>query len=406
MAPLTGEALVAPAAPPLIGHVPAFRRRRLALLTRCATSPGPAVWLRIGGPAMLLKRPEDIRHVFTIGAAAYEKSPRAIGGRARRVIGDTVFTADGDTHRPRRRRVQPAFRYDALERLAKPLAHRVAGELEGWSAGDTIDPAAEAERIAVAAMPLTVFGVSEEPAAGAIAAGVRVRRAAMNRALHALLPVPARMPVAIRPARRRALAELDRRVLSLAAERRARAGTDLISGLAARMDDDLAVRDEALGIAVTAYETVALTVASAWGLLARNPEWWAAVRDDAAAPAVVAETLRLHPPTSLIARVARRDDTLPSGVRVPRGSKVLLSPYVVQRDPGLWPDPDRFDPSRFSAGDPGGARSYSYFPFGAGPRGCVGQGLARLEVAIVLSETAARFELAPGRRGRLAVNAA
>lgn len=406
MARVTGDALAAPAAPPVIGHVPAFRRRRLTLLKRCAASPGVAVPLRIGGPAILLKRPEDIRHVFTTGAAAYEKSPRATGARARRVVGDSVFTAEGAEHRPRRRRVQPAFRHDSLQRLAGPLAQRIAQELGRWRAGEAIHPGVEAERIALAAMPLAVFGVSEEPAARAVAAGVRVRRAAMNRALHALLPLPARLPLAVRPSRRRAVSDLDRRVLTLAAERRERPGTDIISGLAASIDDDLAVRDEALGLAVTAYETVAQTVATAWGLLARNPRWWAVVRHEAAAPAVVAETLRLHPPTSLIARIARRDDTLPSGVHVPRGAKVLLSPYVVQRDPTLWPDPARFDPSRFSAGEPAGAHSYSYFPFGAGPRGCVGQGLARLEAAIVVSETAARFELAPGPRRTLAVRAA
>ncbi len=362
--------------------------------------------LRIGGPAILLKRPEDVRHVLVTGAAAYDKSPRATGARSRRVIGDSVFAAESAQHRPRRRRVQPAFRHDALERLAEPLARRVGQELGGWRAGQTIDPDAEARRIALAAMPLAVFGVPDGPEAQRIANGIQRRRAAMDRALHALLPVPGWAPLALRPAGRRLLADLDRDVLRLAGERRERPRGDLLSSLVALIDDDRAVRDEAIGLAVTAYDTIGRAVSAAWQALAAQPEWWQAVRREGAAAAVVAETLRLHPPTLLIARVARRDDTLPSGVRVAGGSKVLLSPFVVQRDPSLWPEPNRFDPARFAAGEPGGARSYSYFPFGAGPRGCVGQGLARLEAQIVLRETAARFDLAPSPRGELTVRSA
>jgi cytochrome P450 len=406
MASKLGEAVAHPAAPPLIGHVPAFRRRRITLLDRCATSPGTAVSLRIGGPALLLKQPQDIRHVLVSGAGAYEKSPRTTGGRSRRVIGDSVFAADSGQHRPRRQRVQPAFRHDAVERLAGPLTRRVAGELDGWRAGQRIDPDAEAHRIALAAMPVAVFGVSDDPGATTIVRGVQVRRAAMDRALRALLRVPAWAPLAVRPSRRRALAELDRHVLRLAAARRESPDDDLLSGLTARIGDDQVVRDEAIGLAVTAYETIALTVSAAWRMLAVAPEWWDAVRHQGAATAVVAETLRLHPPTSLIVRVATRDDALPSGIRVAGGAKVLLSPYVVQRDPDLWPDPERFDPSRFAAGEPGGARSYSYFPFGAGPRGCVGQAFARLEATTVLNETAARFELEPAPRGHLQVRPA
>jgi pentalenene oxygenase len=406
MASKLGESVASPPALPLIGHLPAFRRRRMPLLDRCASAPEAAVALRIGGPALLLKRPGDVRHVLVSGAAAYEKSPRTTGARSRRVIGDTVFAAVRTEHRTRRRRVQPAFRHDAMGRLAEPLAHRVGAELDGWRVGQDIDPDGEGQRIALAATPLAVFGVSDEPVVTAITSGIQIRRAAMNGALHALLPVPGWVPLAVRPSRRRALADADRDVLRLVAERRKSPGDDLLSRLAARIDDDLVVRDEAVGLAVMAHEAVGLAVAASWRMLAQQPEWWHSVRREGAAPAVVAETLRLHPPTPLIARVARRDDTLPSGVEVAGGSKVLLSPYVVQRDPDLWPEPERFDPSRFAAGDPGGARSYSYFPFGAGPRVCVGQALARLEAETVLRETAARFALAPGPGDKLTVRPA
>ena len=408
--PLTpASALAAPGRAPadrprpgLPAHAPepAGRAARACRARRCRCgSGGPATAAQAprGHPPRVHHGSGGVREV-----AARDRRARTACGRRQRVHG-----RQGAQHRPRRRRVQPAFRHDALERLAEPLARRVAGELDRWRAGEAIDPAAEAHRIALAAMPLAVFGVSEEPGGGRD----RHRRAGAARRDEPRAARPAagaRAGAAGRPAAPRgapwptwtgtrcawppsAGSTPGGRDLGARGAHRRRPGRPRRGGGPRRhgIRDGRPDRGQRLGPARPA------------------PEWWTAVRREGAAPAVVAETLRLHPPTSLIARVARRDDTLPSGVAGgTAGRRCCCPPTWCSATPPCGPSRIASTPPASPTGDPGGARSYSYFPFGAGPRVCVGQGLARLEAAIVLSETAARFELAPGRRGKLAVRSA
>jgi cytochrome P450 len=107
----------------------------------------------------------------------------------------------------------------------------------------------------------------------------------------------------------------------------------------------------------------------------------------------VAESMRLWPPNAIVFRVARQDDVLPSGTRIPAGSRLFLSPYVVQRDAAYFPDPERFDPGRFSEDVPQDRSRYAYFPFGFGPRACIGQALATMECTLVLARMAQRVRL-------------
>jgi cytochrome P450 len=108
---------------------------------------------------------------------------------------------------------------------------------------------------------------------------------------------------------------------------------------------------------------------------------------------VVAESMRLWPPTPLVFRVALEDDVLPTGTRIPAGSKLLISPYIVQRDPRNFPDPERFDPRRFDQEERRGRPRFAYFPFGGGPRVCIGRTLGTLQCRLVLARLAQRVRL-------------
>jgi cytochrome P450 len=159
------------------------------------------------------------------------------------------------------------------------------------------------------------------------------------------------------------------------------------------------------------FETVARALTWAFLALSRNPDVETKLRADADrglgdrapdagdwpslryAEMTVAESMRLWPPNALVFRVAQEDDRLPTGARIRAGSKVFLSPYVVQRDPAYFPDPERFEPERFTEEAARERPKFAYFPFGGGPRVCIGQTLATLECALVLARTTQRVHL-------------
>ncbi len=110
---------------------------------------------------------------------------------------------------------------------------------------------------------------------------------------------------------------------------------------------------------------------------------------------VLAETLRLYPPSWIMVRHARRKDVLPSGVRVSEGAKLYLCQYVMHRHPLYYPDPERFDPSRFTDDAKKGRPQFAYFPFGGGARVCIGEHFAKLEAILVLAMAVQRFTFHP-----------
>jgi cytochrome P450 len=146
------------------------------------------------------------------------------------------------------------------------------------------------------------------------------------------------------------------------------------------------MREQLLAVLVAGYETTAAMMAWALHAVARDSGTRRRCADGGYASLVIAETLRLRPPTWMFVRVAHRADRLPSGAAIPAGAKIYLSQYVSHRQPAIFPDPERFDPERFA-----GARTvppFAYFPFGGGPRMCFGEGLARL-LGVTLLETLA-----------------
>ena len=173
---------------------------------------------------------------------------------------------------------------------------------------------------------------------------------------------------------------------------------------------DQQLRDESMTLLIAGHETVASALAWTWDLLARNPEAEAKLHDELArelggrAPAaddlprlwytemVFQEAMRLYPPAWIISRKAEDDDEI-GGYLIPKGALVVTSPYVTQRMPDLWPEPDVFRPERFNADESAGRRRYAYYPFGGGPRLCIGNGFAMTEAELIMAAVAQRFTL-------------
>jgi cytochrome P450 len=243
----------------------------------------------------------------------------------------------------------------------------------------------------------------------------------------AQLPVqpPAWLPTPGNRRLRTSLRELDAAVHRLVAARRRHPGGDDVLGLLLRARDagvvtDRQVRDEVVTLIVAGHETVAATLTWTWSLLSGDAAATRRVRAEAGGlpagrlelaalddlpytRAVVDECLRLYPPAWLISRRALAPDVL-SGYQIPQGTVVIMSPTLVHRDPGLWPDPDTFDPGRFVGSRRDEVDRRGYLPFGAGPRLCIGRDFALLEAVVLIARLVGRFDVQPVDPGPVRVH--
>jgi cytochrome P450 len=218
---------------------------------------------------------------------------------------------------------------------------------------------------------------------------------------------------------RAAACELRGLVLDIIAQRRRenRDYGDLLSMLLAVRDEetgegmnDEQLRDEVLTLILAGHETTATALSWTWYLLGQHPEVEAKLHAeldavlDGRAPTmsdlanlnytgmVIDEAMRFYPPVWAIGRAAIDDDEI-MGYRIPKGSNLLLSQYHAHRHPSFWENPERFEPERFAAERAGGRPRYAYFPFGGGPRMCIGNIFALTEAQLVLATVAPRYRL-------------
>jgi cytochrome P450 len=404
---------------PIVGHTPAFLADRLAFLDAAAKGAERAVELRIGRRTFLLVDASEVRHVLVTNARNYEKTPRLTSRQGRRVSGAGVLTAAGAAHREQRRLLQPDFTQRAVAPYAAEMVATAEEQVRRWQPGQVVDVTEEMVTIARRIIMRVLLGRLPSADEERLEEAIVWRRRHIEHVFHSFLPAPDRVPTRINRIYRRhrpffrdltdryleTLGEGGRNgsLLGALAEAQAAAG-----GL-----DENRLLDEAITILVTGHETVGDALGWAWHLLGKHPEVEGRVRaelaehlgdkdpDESATSAlpyswhVLSETMRLYPPTWLFVRIAQEDDALPTGVRVPAGSKVYLSQWVIHRSPRYYRDPESFDPDRFAPEISRERPRHSYFPFGFGPRVCIGEALARLELLVVLSVVAQRFRLVP-----------
>jgi cytochrome P450 len=408
----------APGGLPLVGHLPAYLTDRLEFFAGCADESGAVVRCRLSRAGYLLTDPEDVRHVLVGNHRNYVKSRRLAGSRGAYPRPRALLTSAGSEHRRRRHSMQQVFRRPLAEALAARARANAQRLASSWREGDEVEVGAEMTALAQRNILQTLFGDSTQPGLERLAAASRARKRAFERHFLSLFPLPQYLPTAANRGYVGATRRLSEAIGAEIEARRAANGrpADLLAMLMAlRFDDgrrltDAELREEALMISLTGYDSVSEALTWTLYLLAQSPAVDAAVAAEArSAPAggtrfpyatrVVRESLRLFPPTWIFVRLARDEDRLPSGARLPAGAKVYLCPYVVQRDARHWPDPDRFDPDRFAEGAEAGRPRYAYFPFGGGPHVCIGETLALAQIVAVLATVAARHRLtlAPGQ---------
>jgi cytochrome P450 len=405
-----------------------IRRDPLSFLTRVRAQHGDVVQLPIPRPpTYLVSDPDAVRRVLVTNAKAYGKRTLQYTSLSL-VTGDGLLTADTDAWRPQRRIVQPAFHHESLQLVVAHVGAGVDRLLASWERrdGEVVDVDEAMMRLALEVVGETLFGSDLTADAQRLATATLRALDVVVKKARSPLPVPVRVPTPTNVVLRRAVRELDAAVEAMLADRSrrplgpGRPPRDMLDLLLAAHDDDggtlsrRQVRDQVVTFIVAGHETVASALTWAWHLLAANPAVAARVRSEVdsvcgadtprladvgrlpVTAAVLDETLRLYPPAWLVTRRSLAPDEL-AGVEVPADALVIVSPWLVHRDPRLWPDPERFDPFRFL--DERGERrrdvltSSAYLPFGAGPRQCIGRDMALLEGVLVLAGLATRVVL-------------
>jgi cytochrome P450 len=400
---------------PWLGVTFDLLHRPLALLERVGSLPGGIgrfVYWR--GSRVLLNDPEAIEQVLIVQHERFVKG-ELLQLAARRLLGDGLLTSEGELWRRQRRLMQPAFQRARVAALA-PVMVAAAEELAAaWQAGGVRDVAADFMQLSLHIALRALFGMELDGHAVAIgeALGAIMRRDL--RRIRAPVRLPRWVPT---PANRRAEAGYDllEQIVNEILERKQRqpGGSDLLTQLLESTDLDggrmspRQLRDETMTLLLAGHETTALALSWTCYLLARYPaaaarlqeeldgtlgDRWPAVEDLERLrylAAVVQESLRLFPPAYALGRSSKVPVEI-VGHRFPAGTIFLMSPWVTQRDARFFERPLEFWPERWLRGRL--PASLTYFPFGAGPRRCIGEVFARQECALVLAVLLRRFRL-------------
>jgi cytochrome P450 len=360
--------------------------------------------------------PGDIETVLVRQAANFRKSrDYAV---LRFILGRGLLTNEGSSWQTQRQLIQPTFRRDSICSYAAIMADSVAAALSRWRDQQTLDLHLELAQLTLDIVNRCLFGSQLSHDIHSIGSAVEtvMQRFFSQAALSFLLPVGFPLPKSPRLIRSRS--QLDRLVFSLIRERRSRpaASNDLLQTLLTACDpngkpmNDVQIRDELLTLFLAGHETTTNALTWTCYLLAQNPSVEHALLDelhrvlDGRPPVyadlqrllytemVVKESLRLYPPAWGFGRHAIHDCEV-GGYLVPACTNIFILPWLVHRDPRFFPDPLRFDPERWRV-DPvraGRIPRFAYFPFGGGPRVCIGAGFAMMEATLLLATILQRF---------------
>ena len=403
------------------GAVAVMRRDPLNYLLDCWRRYGDLVEIRFPPwNLFLVVHPDHIRHVLHDNHRNYWKG--VVIGKLKRLAGEGLVFSDGDLWRRQRQLIQPTFHRERIAAMTDMMVDTTAEALERWaraSSGRAFDLAAELSKLTLEIVSKALFGTDLADEKDEFAAAVTAALEYANYITNHFMPPPLFVPTRANRAGRAAIARIDRIVWKVIEQRR-RAGVerhDLLGMLISARDaetntamDDKQLRDEVVTFLVAGHETTAVALSWACHLLSQNPEIEQRLHEqigagmgrrppslaDLGAVAysrmVLEEAMRLFPPVWATIREARADDEV-GGLAVPAAATLTVSPWLTHRHPRFWEDPERFDPERFTPERSAGRPDFAYFPFGGGPRGCVGRQFAMIEGQIILTMIAQRFRL-------------
>lgn len=390
----------------------------LAHFIHLAATFGDIAHYKLGRRHILfLNRPEYVREVFIVQHANFVKERTQ--QRAKLLLGEGMITSDGTTHKQQRQASAPAFHRQKIAAHADEIVRRAANLRDEWSAGETHDIHNEMMMLGLGIIGATVFstdlGEEVRELNDAMADIMNVYNAiVLLPGIRLLLQIPFTPLRKFVHARKRLHTAVDK----LIAEHRRRdvnaTGTDLLTMLLDAQKtlgwSDEHVRDQVVTVILAGYETTAIALTWTWYLLSQNAEAEARMHEEIDqvlngrlpgyddlprlryTEMVMAESLRLYPPAWAMGRLSLNGFQL-GEYRLPAGTTVLASQYILHRDARFFPDPLRFDPERHTPEAKAARTKGAYFPFGMGPRQCIGEAFAWMEGVLVLATLAQRWKL-------------
>lgn len=382
---------------------------------RSVAGLGDMVRLRVpGGPAVFLNHPDLIEEVLVRKNRSFHKD--RMTSDLSQWFGHGLLVSEGEFWRRQRRMAQPAFHRERIARHAEQMVAAATRMTSTWREGQVIDLHVAMMDLAREVVATTLFSSEVGRAAEDLAETLEALMARHVDWRYLLVPALGRLPLASNRRFEAARAQLFALVDGIIAERR-RGGEDrgdlLSMLLAARDEDDAAMsdeqlRDEVLILFVAGHETTALVLSWTFVLLSQHPEAWARLGAEvdavlAGRPAgaadlaalrytesVVLESMRLYPPAWSIGREAIEDVEI-GGVTLPRGTQLWIAQYASHRDGRFFPRPLTFDPGRWADDLLRKLPRCAYFPFGGGPRLCIGNNFAMMEAVLLLATIAQRW---------------
>ncbi|HEX8889064.1 MAG TPA: cytochrome P450 [Pyrinomonadaceae bacterium] len=410
-----------------LGVMPEFNRDSLAFMEMLARDYGDIVRARfLYVPAYFIYHPDHIEEVLATNNKNFIKPLSFRTPFFNRLLGNGLLTSEGDFWRRQRRLAQPAFHRERINGYGQMMVRDALRMIETWKEGETRDIHHDMMRLTMEIVTHTLFNVDVTDDAEKVASAISSLVEPFGSQATLKWIVDNRLPT---PGNRRfhkTAAQLDEVVYRIIAQRRASGNKDqgdLLSMLLQAHDEDGShmtdqqLRDEVITLFLAGQETTALVLTWSWYLLSRHPEAETKFRQEldevigerepvaADMPRlkftemIVKESMRLYPPAYAIGREAVKDCEI-GGYFVPSGMQVFMPTWVVQKDARFFTAPREFKPERWTPEFTSSLPKYAYFPFGGGPRLCIGNSFAMMEIVLLMASIAQKFrlELAPNQK--------
>ncbi len=421
--------LAGPRPRPVVGNLIEMRRGKLDYFVDLLRQYPTLARYYIGPtPVLMVNRPEFIKHILQDNHPNYRKS--VYYEKIRPILGEGIFLSEGEVWLGQRRTLSPGFQREAMRAISVSIGEATNDMIARWreraDTGEVVDVSAEMMALTLDIVFRALLNVRLGVEARVVSDHFATVLREAERRIWSIVPLTEHVPTRRQREFRRSLAFLNELVDGVIAERQADPDKheDLLSLLFAAHRDPSReemqgrrFRDQIMSVILAGHETTANALSWVWYLLSRDPgaarkvkaEADAVLGERAAAFSdlgnlgytrmVLDEALRLFPPVWTISRNALGPDRL-GEVEIREGDTLMLCAYAVHRSPRHWDDPEGFDPERFAPERGKTITPYAYFPFGGGPRNCIGKrfGLIEGQMVAAMVARAFRLDLVPGHK--------